>query len=97
MTVQQAYSIDQKMDDGLPQSGNVTAQFVNYSASQTSPVWIYGANPPIYQGWSPGSAVPANQWYTCYDNANNASNTMKYSVEASGGNNVNCALSFQFQ
>jgi prepilin-type N-terminal cleavage/methylation domain-containing protein len=82
LTVQQAYSIDKKMDDGLPQSGNVT----------TKNVWN-GVN---WIGAWPGTAAGASST-TCYDNGGNASNPMQYSLPQNGGAGVNCVLSFQFQ
>ena len=83
LTVQEAYSIDNKIDDGLPQSGNVTAIYVNGAAT--------------YTGGLPGTVIWP--WSgSCYDNGGNASAVVHYSVNYSGGGNgVNCALSFKFQ
>ena len=94
MTVKQAYSMDAKIDDGLPQSGNVKAIF----GCGASMMWAAGNNAcsgPV-NGVPPGTAA-APSATTCYDNAGNASNPMQYSLGQSGGNNVNCALSFRFQ
>jgi prepilin-type N-terminal cleavage/methylation domain-containing protein len=90
LTVQQAYIIDTKIDDGLPQSGRVTAQYENDVG------W-----PVLWAGLSGGqggtdAATPGSST-TCFDNGDTANATMQYSTEISGGNNVNCALSFQMQ
>ena len=84
--VNAAYSIDQKIDDGLPESGNVTAQFVDnytqyYDNSTEGPM----VNP---FGGTTGS---------CYDNRNAMNGTPQYSLEWNGGAGLNCALSFRFQ
>ena len=42
LSVQQAYNIDKKIDDGFPQSGNVTAQYLGWN----SPVWAANPNAP---------------------------------------------------
>ena len=85
LTVQQAYAIDTKIDDGLPQTGSVTTMWPG-TASFTG-AWI---------GASPGTATTGSST-TCYDNRGVAANSMQYSVEISNGANVNCALSFRFQ
>ena len=90
LSIAQAYSIDTKMDDGYPQTGHVTAQYlsggsgVNWAASYPN----YGASPGTAAAWSPT---------TCYDNSNNPSAPMQYSMEQNNGASNNCALSFQFQ
>jgi hypothetical protein len=93
LTVAQASSIDKKIDDGLPQSGTVTAQYLNVTLSNWCPSWAGVQS--VTQGptttATPGSAT------TCYDNGNTGGNTQQYSVEISNGANVNCALSFKMQ
>ncbi len=43
VTVQQAYNIDNKIDDGLPQSGSVLAAYVNgYIGPNAAQVWAAG-------------------------------------------------------
>ena len=42
LRVSQAYAIDKKVDDGLPQSGNVTANYVGYHVSNYASVWASG-------------------------------------------------------
>ena len=89
LTVNQAYKIDSKIDDGLPMTGNVLAQI-----SQMGMAWAYG---------NPGNAWQANitsqaatDPYACFDNGavNNA--TMKYSL-SKNSNVYNCSLVFKFQ
>jgi prepilin-type N-terminal cleavage/methylation domain-containing protein len=100
LTVQQAYSIDAKIDDGLPQSGNVTTVYLNGEANWAAGggvqgAWQYGGTTGFAEAptatATPGSAT------TCYDNGNVGGATQQYSVEVSSGSNVNCALSFRFQ
>jgi hypothetical protein len=90
ITLQQAYAMDKKLDDGLPQSGTVTAVMPSHSG-------LYWANNPSpgspftpYTTATPGTSV------TCYDNGNVGGATQQYSVAQNGGAGVNCALSFQF-
>jgi len=80
--VQQAYKIDSKIDDGLPQSGRITAQYGIGSWSD------WGVSGTQAQGGYIGS---------CYDNGGNAGSPQQYSLEINGGAGANCALSFQFQ
>jgi prepilin-type N-terminal cleavage/methylation domain-containing protein len=93
LTVAQASSIDKKIDDGLPQSGTVTAQYLNVTLSNWYPSWAGVQS--VTQGptttATPGSAT------TCYDNGNTGGNPQQYSVEIGNGANVNCALSFRMQ
>jgi prepilin-type N-terminal cleavage/methylation domain-containing protein len=104
LTVQEAYSIDKKMDDGLPQAGVVLAFYAG------GPGWgggnpfgwaagggNIGANSGFSTPWDgPTSAATPGSSTTCYDNGG-GSGPQQYSVEQSGGSNINCALSFKFQ
>jgi prepilin-type N-terminal cleavage/methylation domain-containing protein len=92
LTVLQAYSIDNKMDDGFPQSGRVTATYLNAQLKQPGATWARGSG----IGASDTSAT-AGSSTTCYDNGGVGGATQQYSVEISNGSNVNCALSVQFQ
>jgi prepilin-type N-terminal cleavage/methylation domain-containing protein len=96
LTVKDAYSIDSKVDDGLPQTGRVTAQYQNYAISACcgrAAVWA-AAMPN--QGTS-NTGHTTGSPTTCYDNGNIDGATQQYSVEISNGANVNCALSFRMQ
>jgi len=98
--VAQAYAIDRKIDDGLPQSGNVMAWFLNDHQRWTDGTDAYTtANEP-----TPTTAATAGSSTTCYDNSSAASGTpgianatQHYSMEINSGAGANCALSFKFQ
>jgi len=92
MTVRQAYDIDKKIDDGLPQTGNVTAQYLQGIIALTGPVWAAGGG---VAGTSDTTAT-AGSSTTCYDNSGVAG-IQRYSITQSNGSGLNCALSFQFQ
>jgi prepilin-type N-terminal cleavage/methylation domain-containing protein len=106
LTVQQAYSIDNKIDDGLPQSGRVTAQYLDdvvFGASNTGLNSGWAGSGGVY-GNIPYTTTTAGSSTTCFDNSNAASGTpgvngatQHYSLEINNGTNLNCALSFQFQ
>jgi prepilin-type N-terminal cleavage/methylation domain-containing protein len=61
--VQQAYNIDKKMDDGLPQSGAVTAQYENVGEG-----WAQAAG-GVQRGVPWTTATQQNS-YSCFDNGN---------------------------
>ena len=42
ITVNQAYSIDSKIDDGLPESGNVTARYFTTNGTGSILIWVGG-------------------------------------------------------
>jgi prepilin-type N-terminal cleavage/methylation domain-containing protein len=101
LSVQQAYAVDSKIDDGLPQSGNVTAEYLSPAYSSSKIAWASGGGLPGNNGGgnppSPTTNATPGSVTTCYDNGNTAGNPQRYSVEISNGSNVNCALSFRFQ
>ena len=101
LTVSQAYAIDTKMDDGLPQSGHVLAQFLssNWDGSQT---WAGVSTNGDYTlfGFSvggPTTVATAGNGQTCYDNNHTGGSIQQYSMGQNNGAGINCALSFQFQ
>jgi prepilin-type N-terminal cleavage/methylation domain-containing protein len=87
LSVAQAYNVDKKMDDGMPQSGNVIAQYVNnnytWSGPDNGPTDTTTATPP--------SAT------SCYDDGGNIGTKRQYSLSQNNGAGANCALSFKFQ
>jgi prepilin-type N-terminal cleavage/methylation domain-containing protein len=91
ITVLQAYSIDQKIDDGFPPTGNVTAQL-----NDRGQEWAAAGSGEISTPGASGTQATPGSSTTCYDNGNVAG-TQKYSLEISNGSNPNCALSFRFQ
>ena len=90
LTVAHAYSIDHKIDDGLPQSGNVTAMYLTHGGGEG--IGWGTQNQPSYSG--PPTAPSSS---TCYDNGNQWWTTQQYSISQNGGAGVNCGLSFRFQ
>jgi hypothetical protein len=54
LTVQQAYNIDKKLDDGLPQTGAITAQLVNGVLSYSSGTWAAGT--VVFAGGTAGAS-----------------------------------------
>lgn len=89
LSVQQAYNIDKKVDDGLPQSGNITALYANNGV-----IWAGSGQP---SGTAPYTTATIGSATSCFDNGNTAGVQQQYSVEQNGGSGLNCALSFQFQ
>ena len=89
MQVSTAYSIDAKVDDGMPMLGAVIAAYIHnrgkaYWAGDFGP-WG-GQNRPHTTAVS-GSAT------TCYDNNNTAGQPQRYSL--SYGDGMNCALTLK--
>jgi prepilin-type N-terminal cleavage/methylation domain-containing protein len=95
LTVAQAYQIDKKMDDGLARTGAVTAVYVGQPGN-ASYGWGADGGGPYYHGGFLNTNVPASPT-TCYDNGNDSTMPMQYSMSQNGGAGVNCMLSFQFQ
>jgi prepilin-type N-terminal cleavage/methylation domain-containing protein len=94
MTVAQAYAIDSKIDDGLPQSGRVMAE---YEISSGSFTWARGNG---LGGFAPGVSVGvgySGASALCMDDNWNVSAPMTYSLEINNGAGTNCALIAQFQ
>lgn len=97
LTVREAYGIDTKMDDGMPQSGRVTAMYVFDDGDQVN--WASG-NSYTDDGASgvdnvPTTAATPYAATNCYDN-NDVTGPQTYSI-AQNSSALNCALSFQFQ
>jgi prepilin-type N-terminal cleavage/methylation domain-containing protein len=88
LTVSQAYNMDTKVDDGLPQSGTVLAIGVmsEWASSPYFGVPVGAANMAQTSASATG----------CYDNGNVAGATEQYST-STYPNNVSCYLSFKFQ
>ncbi len=107
LTVQQAYDIDSKMDDGLPQSGSVSACYQDSLIRSGYDIYasgglVQGANGGNVwtatggNGCIPTTAATAYAATNCYDNNGLAGGTQAYSV-AQNASAQNCALSFKFQ
>jgi hypothetical protein len=101
LTVAQAYSIDSKMDDGLPQSGNVKALYLS-ADDQGDPNVAWAGVGTFNEGGIPASSdsgyttATAGSATTCFDNGN-VTGIQKYSLAQNNGAGVNCALSFRMQ
>jgi len=100
ITAMQASNIDGKIDDGLPQSGNVLALFPFSGSSNwaTPAVWASGGT-----NTAPYTTATAGSTGTCFDNSASATGTpgvagtpQHYSTEISQGSNLGCSLSFKF-
>ena len=94
MSPSQAFNIDNKIDDGLPLTGAVTAYGINASSALG---WV-GASPA--SAGSPNiTAATVQSGTTCYDNGNTGAAAAVYSLGtlANGGLGPNCALSVRFQ
>lgn len=122
LTPNQAYAIDSKIDDGLPQYGRVLAMYPNGHAAPPvtagcgMSLWAGGGHlHATYGQWNAGDCAhgygPVTTtsgiitdpqvnydagYLTCFDN-NGVAGIEKYSTKFMGGNNIACALSFQFQ
>jgi len=102
-TPAQAYAIDKKTDDGLPQSGKITAMIGGgWAINTNNPSALLTGdcdNPnntctPVTDTRQTHASI-----YTCYDNDYNGNNggTEHYSTNAIAVNNLNCGLSWEFQ
>jgi prepilin-type N-terminal cleavage/methylation domain-containing protein len=102
LTVQQAYNIDKKVDDGFPQSGSVMAIYPTSNGGWTA-YWaagggLYGAGGGPYGSY--GFGTPTNNATpqaatNCYDN-NNATGPQQYSMGKNAAL-LNCAVSLKLQ
>lgn len=104
ISVQQAYSIDQKIDDGLPMTGAVTVCYQNSFVYSGEAAYAAGGNQPgantgwdtNYQHCYPTVAATPYAATNCFDNNNVLNGTQVYSTNKNGST-LNCALSFEFQ
>jgi prepilin-type N-terminal cleavage/methylation domain-containing protein len=101
LTVQQAYNIDKKVDDGFPQSGSITALYDNYAVPYTGQIgWAAGGGnfgaSSGFPNYGPTAAATPYATTNCYDNNNVAGVQQTYSL-SQNANQQNCALSFKFQ
>ena len=111
LTVQQAYNIDSKMDDGLPQTGRVLALYPGMENTGYGGWAAGGATDPTYgtNAWGDysntngGPVTSAGDFgdgtaasaNSCFDGSSGLPE--KYSMGQSRGSGMNCALSFKFQ
>lgn len=103
LTVQQAYNIDSKIDDGLPMSGTVNVQTVGPVSSGPMYYAMWKSDHGGARGCyadnvlAPCTAATPASASRCWDNNNVAGAIPKYSLSQNSGNGQNCSLSFQFQ
>jgi len=87
LTVQQAYNIDKKVDDGVPTTGNVQVYYINGQSANANATLVASLSAPT----SSGSVATTN----CYDTS---VTNGQYEVSASNnGASALCALDFKFQ
>ncbi|HEU5048425.1 MAG TPA: prepilin-type N-terminal cleavage/methylation domain-containing protein [Rickettsiales bacterium] len=104
ISVQQAASIDSKIDDGLPMTGAVTACYQNSFVYSGEAAFAAGKNlAGADAGWdvnfqrcNPTTAATPYATTNCFDNNNVGGGTQQYSTSKNGAI-LNCALSFEFQ
>lgn len=85
-----AFNIDKKMDDGMPQTGNVRAIYIGYIAG------AYASWPDMVMdpAPAPGSNAVSPSATSCMDNGG-VVGPMNYSVSLNNGENKTCALTFK--
>lgn len=83
LSVQQAYNIDKKIDDGLPLRGNVLARYLTFGSIS-------------WAGTAGSSATPGSST-TCYDNGNVGGAEQQYSLAQNSCVQTNCALTFKLR
>jgi len=94
--VSDANSIDTKIDDGLPQSGNVMAVYGSYNSSHMADIWV-GIGTVVTGLEYGGAATTVATPYVstnCYDN-NGVVGVQKYQMK--NANRPNCGLSIKFK
>jgi prepilin-type N-terminal cleavage/methylation domain-containing protein len=95
LSVQEAYAIDTKVDDGMPETGRVTATYLGQGGSDG---FVSGLPNSLGADYSlTSTAAMTGSATTCYDNGGVGGTWPRYSIEISNGSNITCALSFQFQ
>jgi prepilin-type N-terminal cleavage/methylation domain-containing protein len=97
--VSDAYNIDVKMDDGLPQSGAVRARFNCGGIG-----WAATPGSCTVSSETPYTTATAGSATSCFDNSATSNGTpgvngtpQHYSLEINGGSGANCGLGFRFQ
>jgi len=85
LTVRQAYNIDTKIDDGMPETGNVIVFWISGS-------WLAGDGGPTDTTTTETPSIT-----TCYDNSGVGTLPRHYSLSINNGAEPNCALDFKMQ
>ena len=88
-----AWNIDTKVDDGMPQSGHTLAFFLsNEAVGKWAGGEYAGTGLHVWQSGKPTTAANPAGAVNCYDNGNVAGQPQRYTVSL---NNNTCALSFR--
>lgn len=90
LTCRDARAMDQKVDDGFPQTGKAKA----VTASGAGPHWSTGDT--VSGEGAPDTRATAADALNCYDNGNAAGEPQQYS-SVNNGMGVNCSLTFKLQ
>lgn len=88
LSVLQAYNIDQKIDDGLPQAGRIQAKHYNTVGGTLYSYWASTSN--IATPYT--TATPSGN--NCFNNGNVNGATQLYSIGVNGGNGKYCAIAW---
>jgi len=93
--VRQAYDIDSKIDDGLPQYGRVQAFYIDHhGAGGSNGAW---SNSAFSASMTPYTTATPASGSTCFDNGGSAGAKQQYSLSYNNGTNTTCTLSIRFQ
>lgn len=79
-----AGQLDQKIDDGMPLTGKLTARYISPTCSPATIIWSATAS---------SSVAAAGSASTCYDNNADTANPVIYTTRFNSGNGLNCAIS----
>ena len=90
VTVADAYAMDMKKDDGMPQTGGVLAAYFNGFGAWAGTAGLFGSN------HLPNTTATAGSATTCYDNDGVGGTKHHYSIGQNNGEGKNCAVSFKF-
>jgi len=101
LTVQQAYNIDKKIDDGLAQTGRVITVVPGGPSGGLYGYWVTPAGTTQAtasgSGYAPITAPTAGSTATCFDNNSTLNAVQQYSMGYNNGSSINCALALRFQ
>ncbi len=99
LTPQQAYAIDSKMDDGMPNTGRVHARYVGAPPSGIDSDAVGVSGTPNGTFYPHGGWIAAGQPTSCFDLHGLSSTNPNYFLQTYSLTNTdkNCALSFKFQ
>lgn len=101
LAVREAYSIDNKTDDGMPETGRVTVWYMGVSGGSggwMNTGYACGTLSWTYLGFQqPLTNSTGASMCTCFDNHSTAGAAVTYSLSQNNGAGTNCQLSIKFQ